>query len=148
MIKTTPDRNPAESEDIMKFYDNKHECAYREICNEMKYLDCYHHALAYLLTLDKVLREHIEDVYDFKDDVIKIEGLHREWQDGTSLKTTRLAFNLWNGCADEGEVYVDKDGYKIPLPSDYYTPEKIFCSGYAPYFWEAIKLRYPEYTEE
>lgn len=23
--------------------------------------------------------------------------------------------------------------------------EELFCSGYARYFWEAIKLRYPEY---
>ena len=26
-----------------------------------------------------------------------------------------------------------------------YTPEELFCCGYAPYFMEGIKLRYPEY---
>ena len=26
-----------------------------------------------------------------------------------------------------------------------YTVEELFCSGYARYFWEAIKIRYPEY---
>ena len=25
-----------------------------------------------------------------------------------------------------------------------YTVEELFCSGYARYFWEAIKIRYPE----
>lgn len=28
-----------------------------------------------------------------------------------------------------------------------YAPSEIFCCSYAPYFWEAIKIRYPEYTE-
>ena len=27
----------------------------------------------------------------------------------------------------------------------YYTVEDLFCCGYARYFWEAIKIRYPEY---
>ncbi len=27
----------------------------------------------------------------------------------------------------------------------YYTVEDLFCCGYAPYFWEAVRLRYPEY---
>ncbi len=130
----------------MIFYDNVHECAYSDICSEMKYLDCYHRALAYLLALDNVLREHIEDVYDFEDDVIKIEGLHRNWQTGTSLKTTRLAFNLWNGCTDNGETYTDKEGYNVVLPSEMYSPSKIFCCAYAPYYWQSIQLRYPEYT--
>ena len=26
-----------------------------------------------------------------------------------------------------------------------YTVEDLFCCGYARYFWEAIKIRYPEY---
>ena len=26
-----------------------------------------------------------------------------------------------------------------------YTVEELFCCGYARYFWEAIKIRYPEY---
>ncbi len=30
--------------------------------------------------------------------------------------------------------------------SSSYAPSEIFCCSYAPYFWEAIKIRYPEYT--
>ena len=26
-----------------------------------------------------------------------------------------------------------------------YTVEELFCCGYAPYFWQAVKIRYPEY---
>ena len=127
----------------MIFYDEQHETTYNYICSRMKYLDCYHRSLAYLLALDTVLREHIEDVFDFQEDGIKRDGLHKGFQTGTSMKTTRLAFNLWNGCCDDGELYTDKNGYETELPSRYYTPENIFCcKDYAPYYWQAIKLRF------
>lgn len=29
--------------------------------------------------------------------------------------------------------------------SEYYNPSEIFCCSYAPYFVEALKIRYPEY---
>ena len=27
-----------------------------------------------------------------------------------------------------------------------YTVEDIFCCAYAPYFWQAVQIRYPEYV--
>lgn len=127
----------------MIFYDERHETSYNDICSRMKYLDCYHRSLAYLLALDVVLREHIEAVYDFQEDGIKREGLHKAFQTGTSCKTTRLAFNLWNGCYDDGETYTNKDGYETELPSSYYNPDQIFnCKDYAPYYWQAIQIRF------
>ena len=127
----------------MIFHDEQHETTYNAICTRMKYLDCYHRSLAYLLALDTVLREHIEAVFDFQEDGIKRDGLHKGFQTGTSKKTTRLAFNLWNGCYDDGETYTDKDGYETELPSSYYTPEQIFsCTEYAPYYWQAIQIRF------
>ena len=30
---------------------------------------------------------------------------------------------------------------------DEYTAANLFCCSYAPYFWEAIKIRYPDYVE-
>ena len=27
-----------------------------------------------------------------------------------------------------------------------YTVEELFCCAYAPYFWQAIQIRYPEYA--
>ena len=126
----------------MIFSDKSHETAYNEICSRMNYLDYYHRSLAYLLALDKVLREHIEAVYDFQEDGIKRDGLHKGFQTGTSKKTTRLAFNLWNGCCDDGEIYTDKDGYKIDLPSRYYAPDEIFSCSYAPYYWQTIQIRF------
>ncbi len=127
----------------IKFYNEEHKKAFYSICKRMKHLDCYHFSLAYLLSLDKVLREHTDEVFDFKEDGIKRDGLHKAFQTGTSMKTTRLAFNLWNGCYDDGETYTNKDGYETELPSSYYTPDQIFCcKDYAPYYWQAIRIRF------
>lgn len=38
-----------------------------------------------------------------------------------------------------------KEHEKQMMESRQYSVEKLFCSGYARFFWEAIKLRYPEY---
>lgn len=127
----------------MVYRNEKHQKDYESILSRMNINDCYHRSLAYLLALDTVLFEHIETLYDFQEDGIKLEGLHKGFQTGTSKKTTRLAFNLWNGCADEGETYVDRDGYESSLPSIYYSPEQIFnCTTYAPYYWQAVQLRF------
>ena len=58
-------------------------------------------------------------------------------QVGLSLKShdPSQRANLWNGFTEEGR-------------ENLYTPEELFCCGYAPYFMEGIKLRYPEYCRD
>lgn len=114
----------------MIFRDDTHAAVYQDICSRMKSNDCYHQSMAYLLSLDVVLRKHYTEVFNFDRDGIIPEVTNREWQTGTSIKTTRLAFNLWNGYCYEDDV-----------PSSYYTPIEIFCCDYAPYYWQAIRLR-------
>lgn len=130
----------------MKFNNEEHEKAFIDILKRMHSNDCYHQSVAYLFALDKVCRGHIEDVFDFQEDIIKRSGLNKSWQTGTSKKTTRLAFNLWNNCTTDGDSYTDEKGYENELPSPYYSVAEIFCCSYAPFYYEAIKLRYPEYT--
>ena len=99
----------------MIFYDDEHEELFNKLCKKMPYLDGYHLSLAYLLTMDSVLRHHIGALYDVKKDVIIFEGLNKPFQTSTSLKTTRLAFNLWNGTvydSDDPETYIDTNGEK------------------------------------
>jgi hypothetical protein len=132
----------------MRFYDTKHENIFYDLIKRMNNTDCYHSAVAYLIGLDTVCREHIESLYDFDEACIKPSALSEAWQTGTSRKTTRLMFNLWNGYCSDGETYTDADGYESDLPSRMYAVDEIFCCGYAPYFYEAIKLRYPEYASE
>lgn len=116
---------------MIEFRNIEHEKKFYGILQIMKSNDCYHQAVAYLISLDTVCRQHIADMFDFSEDIIKPESLNQPWQTGTSKKTTRLMFNLWNSFSDEQT-----------------TPENIFACSYAPYYWQAIKLRYPEYADE
>ncbi len=54
-----------------------------------------------------------------------------------------MAFSLWNGCNYNSEKDIDNE--KV---SDQYNVSEIFSCSYAPYFYEGIKIRYPEYTRE
>lgn len=101
-------------------------------------------ALFYLLAMDGVTRKHINDIFDFSEHCIKPrELLSAAWQTDTSRKTVRLAFNLFNGiCSDRGG-----DGEPIPDTGEYYSPREIFACSYAPYYIQAIKIRYPHYCK-
>ena len=55
----------------------------------------------------------------------------------------------------EDEPPKENEGVTFSEDKDYlaeylelYTPEELFCCGYAPYFMEGIKLRYPEYCRD
>ena len=115
---------------------------------QLSYSDPERNALAYLLALDEDCCKHISDLYDFKERVILPSGSEKVCQTHTSLKTTRIAFNLYNGYCYNGQTYNDSDGYETDLPSKYYSPVHLFACSYAPYYWEAIKIKYPEYTKE
>ena len=128
------------------FIDDKHWQSFTSIINQMKQSDVYHMSVAYLLALDTVTRQHVSEISNFEEDCIKLDALSKPWHIGTSRKTTRLAFNLWNGCYTDGETYTDEDGYTADLPSGNYSVADIFSCSYAAYYWEAIKIRFPEYT--
>ena len=121
------------------FRDDRHKKLYRDFCGRMECLDCYHRSLAYLLALDSVLREKSEFVFDFENDGVIFDALYSGFQTVISMKTTRLAFNLWNGCC-----------YDIAEKSEvFYTPEQIFSfREYAPYYWQAIKIRFEIETND
>ena len=123
----------------MKFRNEKHESDYKCVVDKMKKQDCQHQAIAYLLTLDEMVASHIEEVFAIKEDMAMVAtALEKEWQTETSRVTTRLIFNLWRGH------YKDFNEGKFPT-SGYYTVVNVFRCKYAPYYWEAIKLYYPEY---
>lgn len=130
-----------ESGAVLKFRDRTHEKDYRKFLERMKSRDCYHQAAAYLLALDEVLVDHADDVFDFDQDGAHVEtALQHGWQTGTSFKTTRLLLNLWNGWCND---FVEDTGEDYASAT--YAVNEIFTCSYAPYYWEAIKLRFPEY---
>ena len=92
------------------FADDTHWQSFTEIINKMQKSDVYHMSVAYLLALDTVTRQHVSDIFDFSEDCIRPDALEKPWQTGISLKTTRLAFNLWNGYCSDGKTYTEEEG--------------------------------------
>ncbi len=93
----------------------------------------------YLSTVE----EGEEEIYDFETGCVKTECMSAGWQTSGSLKIIRMAFNLY--CNDTPTVYEKEDVESQLKECGHYTVEDLFCCEYAPYFWQAIQLRYPEY---
>ncbi|MDE6608778.1 MAG: hypothetical protein K2K54_13665 [Lachnospiraceae bacterium] len=112
-----------------------------------RYQDVYHRALVYCLGIGRDTREHADSIYNFKSGCVRTDCLHEGWQTSGSVRIVRMAFNLY--CNGTPSVYdYENEGVEEQLREcRCYTVEDLFCCGYARYFWEAIKIRYPEYVD-
>ena len=131
---------------MMKFIDEEHKQFVLDKYKELKKYgktDVYYKSIIYVLGICPMTRENFNKIFSIKEGIININSLEDAWQTGTSRKVTRMAFSLWNGCMYDSEENLEKKE-----KSSYYNVSEIFCCGYAPYFWEAIKIRYPEYTSQ
>ena len=81
----------------IKFKNKDHEKFYEQCLGRTGSLDPYHKAFFYTMGISSETRKHIEDVFNFREDAIRPEGLNKGWQTSGSSCLTRLAFNLWNG---------------------------------------------------
>ena len=75
---------------------------------------------------------------------------YQGWQTSGSVRVVRLAFNLYTDGTPGVDEYKRKDEQVRECKAFQrnaleYSVSDIFCCGYARYFWEGIKLRYPEY---
>ena len=84
----------------IKFKNKDHEKFYEQCLGRTGSLDPYHKAFFYTMGISSETRKHIEDVFNFREDAIRPEGLNKGWQTSGSSCLTRLAFNLWNGWKD------------------------------------------------
>lgn len=119
----------------IRFASKEHEKFFYTMLKKSGKYDCYHAAFFYCIGISDMTRQHVDRLFDFRERVIKPRGLHEGWQTGGSSRLTRLAFNLWNGYVEKGYEHLS-------------TPYEIFDCGYAPYFFEAVRLRYPDYCRE
>lgn len=139
-------KNYAKMEPV--FIDKAHEIFYRDQMKKVKD-DVYHRALFYALGINEDIRQHIDDVYDFQEHLIIPDAVHRAWQTSGSLKATRIAFNLYANCVPEGNTDAAEtlnEAIDEANTITAYTVEEIFDCPYAPFFWQAIQLRYPEFA--
>jgi hypothetical protein len=102
------------------FKNESHREFYNDWIQKCRYQDVYHQALVYCLGIS-------EDT-------------------GTmfiSAKVIRMAFNLYCNNAPSVDYYQKHEDQLTEYQQ--YTAEDLFCSGYVGYFWQAIKIRYPEF---
>ena len=124
---------------------------HKQFYSERHPKDVYERAFFYLIGLCPDTRRNIHALYD--TDGIKPEAIHAGWQTSASVRLTRLAFNLYTDNVPTAHQY-DAEGQIKPFCEDdfkefrLYSISDIFCCEYAPYFMEAIKLRYPEYCKD
>lgn len=121
----------------MLFKDNEHSERFNKILEawSISGSDTYRMALAYLIALDPLTYKHRNELYDSSERCIIPEGIHAAWQTGTTMKLTRLAFNLFTAsllwCNEDELIYC--------------SPDDIFSCSYALYFTEALKIRFSCY---
>ena len=130
----------------MKFASKEHQKFWLEKFDEMIQLrktDVYYKSIIYALGMCETTRKNFDDIFNLKRGEINIDALQGKYQTGTSKKVTRLAFSLWNGCNYDKEQDIENKNL-----SANYNVSEIFSCEYAPYFYEAIKIRFPEYTRE
>ena len=116
----------------IRFASKEHEAFYSEMLVVTRNRDTFHKAFFYTMGISAETRSHIRTLFDFKKDGIKPEGLSAAWQTGSTRRLCRLAFNLWNGWTEDGK-------------ENRSTPYELFDCSFALYFFEAIRLLYPEY---
>ncbi len=131
------------NEEKMIYSSMEHKDFFVRSLKRCRYQDVYHAALVYCLGIDRDTRDHVNEIYDFKTGLVKTECLHDGWQTSGSRKIVRMAYNLYNNGTPS--VFDYEDSEEQLTECGQYTVEELFCCGYAPYFWQAVKIRYPEY---
>ena len=103
-------------------------------------------ALCYCLGIHPAVRKYVDHIYDFSTGQVTPECMQEEWvtstEDPEDIRTViRMAYNLYGGTPSVEEADDQLDECRK------YTADKLFNCRYAPYFWEAVKIRYPEYSK-
>lgn len=126
------------------FKSKEHEDFYYKAIECCRYQDVYHKALCYCLGISADTRNNVNRIYDFKNGFVKTECIYEGWQTSGSLQIIYLAYNLYtNGTPTvDDDTHIDEQLRECRR----YSVSDIFCSGNAEYFWQAIKIRYPEYV--
>lgn len=127
----------------IQFSSDAHEQFFSKYLPRCRYQDSYHMALIYCLGIDQDTRNHVGQIYDFKTGFVKTECLRQGWQTSGSQRIIRMAYNLYNNGTPSVLDYEDSKAQLTECSQ--YTVEELFCCDYAPYFWQAVKIRYPEY---
>ena len=121
------------------FKDEEHKGAFNKIIMDYmgkgKKVDCYVKPLFYLLTLSADTRRNFDSLFDIDKSCIKPDGVKGGWLTSSTKRLCQLSFNLFNGYTQDGRKKCSEE----------YSPYYMFANEWAPYFVQAIKLRYDSY---
>ncbi len=131
-------------EQLPIFISEEHERFYYEKLEKVRIKDEYHKALCYCLGISEITRKKIDRIYNFETGWIKPECLQEGWQTSGTLKVVRMAFSLYSGGIPS--VSGDESQEEQINECKCYTVDDLFCCAYAPFFWQAVQIRYPEYA--
>ena len=121
----------------MIYYDDNHRQAFKtavEKRGDYKPVDSYDVSLLYLLTATEPTRANLSRMYNFITGEIEPETINEGFQTGTSVRLSRLAFNLFNGYVEEAQ-------------SKMYSPYYLFDASIKEIMLQAIQLRYTPYYD-
>ncbi len=127
------------------FRETEHLEFYRSTIRKCLNQDERTKALVYCLGISRKTREHADRVYSIGSDSIHPECLEEAWQNSGSRRIVRLAFNLY--CDGAPTVSDMIDPWSLVKECREYFPGDLFSCEYAPYFCEAIRIRFPEYFD-
>ena len=122
------------------FADKAHKAFFAELTQKLK-PDAYLGSLIYTLGICRDTRRNFDSIYNIGGRTIIPDAIRQPWQTGSSLKVTRLAFQLFT---DSTPTAFTRNAEHID-ECKRYSVSDIFCCCFAPFFVEAIKLRYPEF---
>lgn len=131
----------------LRFANVEHKNFYQEKLQQCTSQDTYTKALIYSLGIADDTRRNIDRIYDFSTGYIKPECLQEGWQTSTSAKVTRLAFNLYTDGIPTAYDESYAENRRLKNECLRYTPSELFCCSYAPFFWQAVQIRYPQHKE-
>lgn len=120
----------------MIFYNSEHKDFYYEKSSLAPITDVYRQSMFYLLGLMEETRKHFDEIYNSTDNSITPEVINKEWQTSGTLAIIRLAFNLYNGYSGNNEKESND------TPQKYAVDNIFYHKSFAPYFYEAIKIRF------
>ena len=127
-------------ESNMRFYDDSHKDFYMSQSQKLK-PDAYLRSLIYTLGMCHDTRRNFNRIYDAGLNAINPQAVREPWQTSSSLKVTRLAFQLFTDTTPTAFLASGHDFDECRR----YCVSDIFSCSYATYFVEAIRLRFPEY---
>lgn len=136
----------SDQEEGLHFINEEHHRFYSSTLKRFLNPAAPEKALCYCLGIHPAIRWHVDHIYDFSTKQVTPECIHEGWvasaEDSEDIRTViRMAYNLYGGTPSVAEA---DDQLR---ECQKYTAKELFGCRYAPYFWEAIKLRYPEYTK-